>query len=317
MRCTASSEVKKTYGIIITLKNIIDYHMNNQAIKKTLEAITPIIDKIVEPDIRAAVEVLLNLVEMLANENEKNKSLIQNLKDEINQLKGEQGKPEIRPQKKNNSDNHSSEEDRKKRKKKKKKKSRNKKKDTIKVDRTIVVKMDKDELPPDAEKKGYKSIVFQDIKVITDNIKFQREVYYSPSLKKTFIADLPQGYDGEFGPGIKALTISLYHDSNMTEPALERFFNTCGISISKATISRILTDKHENFHQEKEDIFDAGLQGSYQQTDDTSARVNGKNNHVHMFCNPFFTAYFTRPKKDRLTLLEILCQGELKFSLNR
>ena len=103
----------------------------------------------------------------------------------------------------------------------------------------------------------------------------------------------------------------------MTEPALHDFFTTCGIVISKATISRMLTDNHEIFHQEKEDIINAGLKFPYQQTDDTSARVNGKNHYVHILCNPFYTAFFTRPKKNRLTLLEILCRDELKFTLNQ
>ncbi len=289
--------------------------MNRDEIKKSLEAITGLFDRIVEPDIRAAIAVLLNLVETLANENEALRKTIQDSKDEINILKGEQGKPKIGPQKKDN--NHSSEEERKKRRNKAKKNKRAKKKNSIKPNRNVICKLDITQLPPDAQRKGYKPLVIQDLKIITDNIEFQREAYYSPSLKKTFIADLPEGYDGEFGPGIKALVVSLYHNSNMTQPALKDFFTTCGIIISKTTISRMLTDKHEMFHQEKEEIIDAGLQAPYQQTDDTSARENGKNHYVHILCNPFYTAFFTRPKKDRLTLLEILCRDELKFSLNQ
>jgi hypothetical protein len=44
--------------------------------------------------------------------------------------------------------------------------------------------------------------------------------------------------------------------------------------------------------------------------DDTSARVNGKNYYAHILCNEFYTAYFTRQNKDRMTILEILFQGE-------
>ncbi len=290
--------------------------MDAKEVKKILEHITGVMDRIVEPDIRAAFEVLLNLVEVLVNENQQLRQTIQELKDEINRLKGEQGKPKIRPQTSNSKDNHSSEKDRKKRSKKNKKKSRAKKKDTIKANRSVVCTIDKNKLPPDAQRKGYKPIIIQDLKITTDNVEFQREVYYSPVLNKTFIADLPTGYDGEFGPGLKSLVVALYHDSNMTQPALYNFLDTCGVFISKATISRMLTDDHEVFHQEKEAIVDAGLQAPYQQTDDTTARVNGKNHYVHILCNPFYTAYFTRPKKDRMTLLEILCRGELKFSFN-
>lgn len=54
----------------------------------------------------------------------------------------------------------------------------------------------------------------------------------------------------------------------------------------------------------------------YQQVDDTGSRVNGENYYTHVFCNLFFTAYFTRKNKDRLTLLDILCRGELKYAFN-
>jgi hypothetical protein len=291
--------------------------MNSKTVKKILEPITGLLDKIVEPDIRAAVAILLNLVESLANENEELRQIIQDLRDEINILKGEQGKPKIRSQKNKEKDDHSSEDERNSRKKKTKKKTMDNKKEKIKSDRSVICEIDTSQLPPDAQRKGYKPIVIQDLKIVTDNIEFKREVYYSPSLKKTFIADLPRGYEGQFGPGIKVLVISLYHNSNMTQPALSDFFETFGIFISEGTISTMLTDKHEHFHQEKEDIFDAGLKAPYQQTDDTSGRVDGTNHHVHVFCNEFYMAFFTRPKKDRLTLLEILCRGELKFSLDQ
>jgi hypothetical protein len=48
--------------------------------------------------------------------------------------------------------------------------------------------------------------------------------------------------------------------------------------------------------------------------DDTGARVNGKNYYAHILCNEFYTAYFTRPQKDRLTILEILTQGNMNFT---
>ena len=36
-----------------------------------------------------------------------------------------------------------------------------------------------------------------------------------------------------------------------------------------------------------------------------------------MLCHDFFTAYFTCPRKDRLTLLDLLCRGKLKFKLDQ
>lgn len=140
--------------------------MDNPSIKKSLEAICTIADKIADSDIRKAFDMLFNLVEVLVSENEKHLKTIQKQQDEINHLKGEQGKPKIRPQK--GDDNHSSEDDRKKREKKQKKKPRKKKQDTVKVDRTVTCTIDRDMLPPDAERKGYKPIVIQGKPSATD-----------------------------------------------------------------------------------------------------------------------------------------------------
>ncbi len=90
----------------------------------------------------------------------------------------------------------------------------------------------------------------------------------------------------------------------MTEPAIERFLKASGIDISAATISRMIMDESSAFHQEKAAIVNAGLQTTdYQHIDDTGAKVNGKNAYTHVLCSPYYTAYFTRPYKDRLTIL--------------
>jgi len=181
------------------------------------------------------------------------------------------------------------------------------------------VEIDKTTLPYDVQFKGYDYRIVQDLIVTTNNIEFKLPMYYSASLKKTFIAPMPAEYKGsEFGPGLKSLVITLYRDSGMTIPAIERFLKTFGTQISRSTISRILIEKHDDFHKEKEDIFNAGMKaGLYQQTDDTGCRVNGENYYTHIFCNQLFTAYFTRKNKNRLTLLDIICCGTLKYAFNQ
>lgn len=70
-------------------------------------------------------------------------------------------------------------------------------------------------------------------------------------------------------------------------------------------------------HQEKKDIVDAGIASTdCQHLDDTGSRVNGKNYHTHILCNPFYTAFFTLPKRDRLAVLEVLSNGNLLFCIN-
>jgi len=46
-------------------------------------------------------------------------------------------------------------------------------------------------------------------------------------------------------------------------------------------------------------------------------RLDGQNQHCHVVCNPVYTAYHTRPSKDRLSVLDVLRNGrERKFRLN-
>ena len=131
------------------------------------------------------------------------------------------------------------------------------------------------------------------------------------------MAPLPPGYHGQFSPEIKALVMDLYQNGGMTEPAIERFLKTHGVYISSGKISSIITNDVALFHQEKKDIVDAGLlSANYQHLDDTGARVNGKNHHTHILCNPFFTAFTTLPTRDRLAVIEVLSNGALKFCIN-
>ena len=258
---------------------------------------------------------LLNIIEAQAKEINELRAQLQNLRDEINRLKGEQGKPDIKPNKKNKEHNDvSSEKERKKNKPwKKRKKNQN-----IKIDDTRKCRVDKDKLPDDAQFKGYKDVIVQGLKIESNNILFKKEIYYSPSLNKTYIADLPDDYDGGFDSTIKSLIIILKNVCNVSEPKILDFLTNVGVNISAGSISNILIKDNEQFHEEKTEIVNAGLESTeYQQTDDTKARVNGKNHHSHILCNPYYTAYTTKENKSRLAVLEVLKNGNpLQYCLN-
>ena len=260
-----------------------------------------------------ALPILFQLVERLSQENEKLKENNQKLRDEISLLKGEQGKPKIRGNKKPGKD-ISSEKERKKREKKKKKKSKAKK-HKIKINRTEICKVDQSRLPKDAVFKGYESVVVQEILIKTDNIEYKKEVFYSATEQKTYVGQLPVGITGEFGPGVRSLVCTLKHVGNMSEPKILELLENCGIFISQSTISRILTNDESGFNKEKEDIFHAALKATpFHQIDDTTVRVNGKNQYSQILCNPYYMAFFTVPYKNRLTILDIfLCGRERRY----
>lgn len=88
---------------------------------------------------------------------------MQKLRDEINQLKGEQCKPKIAGSKKNK--DISSEDERKRLDPPKEKKSKAKI-PKIKIDCTEVCKVNPSILPEDAQFKGHKSVIVQEISII-------------------------------------------------------------------------------------------------------------------------------------------------------
>ena len=268
---------------------------------------------ILEEKTRELVKGLLNFIEQLSSSLREARAEIQRLRDENNCLKGEQGKPEIKANVEGEAaKDHSSEKERKKARKRQEKK----KTASIVIDREEVLKVDQAVLPADAIFKGYEENVVQDILLKTDNVRFLKEKYYSPSLGCTYLAELPTGYGGQFGPGIKALSIALYHGGLMSEPKIIEFFENVGIQISKGTLSNLLIKGHEEFHAEKEAVYEAGLASSfYHHLDDTPTRFNGRNNYCHVICNLLYTAYFTRAGKDRLSVLDVLRQGRKRIYL--
>jgi hypothetical protein len=266
--------------------------------------------------LRRDMRKLFNLVESMASEIVLLRAENQGLKNEISRLKGEQGTPTIRPQTKGGDISSEAERQKIKNKMKAQRRKSKAKKHKIKINRTIKLGIPKSKLPADAQFKGYESVVVQDLVIKTDNILFKKAVFYSRSERQTYRAVLPQGYEGEFGPSVRSLVISLAANSAMTQPAIVSFLNTHGIFISAATVARILSNGLDPvFHAEKADIIRAGMASSdYAHIDDTRARVMGQNHYTHVVCNPYFTAYVALPRKDRMTIIEILSQSkELTF----
>jgi hypothetical protein len=264
-----------------------------------------------DPEARRIVEMLANLLEQSLTDIDTLRAENQRLKDEINRLKGEQGKPNIKPNKPGSGDpgqeDHSSEA----RRHKPGVWNKGKKNDPIVVDRTQVLPIDEATLPADAVFKGYEELLVQNLRLKTDNILFRRAKYYSPSTHKTYLAPLPPGYEGGVGPDLKALALSLHHLGNLSQPALLTFLTHAGIKVSAGWLSDFLTHDQEGFHQEKQAIGLAGLASSaWQQTDDTATRVNGVNQHCHVVGNPLYTTYTTLASKDRRAVLTALCNGQ-------
>jgi len=253
---------------------------------------------------RKLVQQLLNVLEDVMADLRAAQAENQRLRDELNRLKGEQGAPAIKPNTPQPlPKNHSSEQERRK----PKTWSKDRKTDRIALDREQVVQIDPTHLPPDAVFKGYEDVVVQDVLFRTDNVLFHKEKFYSPSQHQTYLASLPQGYRGQFGPGLKSLALVFYFGAQMSEPKVAELLRSVGVRISDGQVSNLLIKDQTAFHGEKAALYQAGLASSpWQHLDDTSTRVNGQNGYCHIVCNPLYTAYFTTAAKDRLTIIDVL-----------
>ncbi len=268
-----------------------------------------------------AVEKLLNMVEALCSDRKELADEIERLRKQLDKKK----KPKTTGDSKQDNDlssrndsDHSSDKRRKQGDKKPRKQRDRRSFKDLTIHETIECPVDPDVLPPDAVRVEDEVVVVQDIEIKPRNIRFKRSVYYSAREKKHFRGPLPVGYDiGDFGANLRALILSLKYCGNMSEPKIREFLENFDVQISAGSVSNILTKTADDFEQEFDDIVRAGLASTpYQQTDDTSARVHGEFWHTHILCNPYYVAYFTRPRKDRLTVLEVLQNtSDLRFRL--
>ena len=294
--------------------------MKTTDLSETIKGIQADLDQIKDPVSQNLINLLLNLVEGLYAENIQLKEEVQALKDEINRLKGEQGKPNFPSKTKADGDISSDSElkeaegssaekaskegfrlngrtleqlkeqaippsilDQLAPLKKEEytsevdfivaveviigkefsdkyrdlllkharyyRRNRSSKIKDMQIDREEICLVDPNVLPEDAICKGYEPKTVQDLQIKTDNVRFQREVFYSPSLRKTYLGKLPSGYDGgDYGSSIKAHILTFYHHGNMSIPKIVDLLESYRVQISSTYISRLLTKGVSVFH---------------------------------------------------------------------
>jgi len=256
------------------------------------------------------LESSLHRIDLLQAEN-------QALQDEINRLKGEQGKPAIKPPAPKK-DYSSRQHYRRSPKKGKEKGSKNARL-RVAITRTEKLVVEQQSLPKDAVFKGYEQVIVQEVIFRPEVICFQKEKFYSPSEQMTYLAKLPEGFEGQFGPGLIALVLQLYYQAGLSEPKLHQLLTTFGFLVSPAQISKWLIERYQPiFGAEKQEVTKAGLASTtYHHFDHTGTRGRGQNLACHILCNPYYTTFTTLEKKDRLSVLRVLLgEAELGFIYN-
>jgi hypothetical protein len=264
-----------------------------------------------DDSLKNTFELMLNLIEDLQQEALKLKEINQALRDEINQLKGEQGKPTIKPSTKTDSRDISSQG----KERENKKHIKQAKKEHIQIHQTIEVLIDKQALVQDAKLKYWDDVITQDIVFEVKNTCYKLAVYYSASLGKTFRAKAPD--DASYhSKNLQSFIITLNKVLDVTESKILTLLKSIGVKISTGSISNILLKYTDIAQLEKQEILKAGLASSYVQTDITGARVCGKNKYSNIITNPFFTSYTTTSGKSHLDVLAAFQGLDNKEKLN-
>ncbi len=265
--------------------------------------------KLSKNEMARAIMVMRNKVEEQMQENSELRDEVQKLKNKVNNLKGEKGKPDIKPPKDDDNSDDSSSENGKRNKNKNKNNRNGDKKNKIKITRTVETKIDKSKLPKDVQYKGTREIVVQDIKVELDNIKFVIPIYYSPSKGKSYEGEIPSEYNGsEFGPGIWSLLKQLHFEGRITQNVLWEMLKGMGVKISEGQVDRMIQgDRDIDLVKEMEATKDTAIsKQKFSQIDDTGARVDGKNGATIAVVNDYMSYFITNPSKNRLSAIDAL-----------
>jgi hypothetical protein len=158
--------------------------------------------------------------------------------------------------------------------------------------------------------KGFVRHVAQELVVRRETVAFLREKLYSPSQGKTWLAPLPPGFKGGFGPGLRGFCLQMAYGANVSFGQIHSFLTQHGIGISRGKVSGLLTRDLDALHGEAAEVLRAGLESSaWQGMDVTATPLGGEWRACHILSNPAYTAYRTAKRQTRMEILATLRGG--------
>lgn len=255
------------------------------------------------------VVVLLRIIQLL-------REWVQALADEVAQLKGEKAKPKIKPSRLEQGTPN--EEEKKKDEGKRPGSAKRSKTGELKIHETVVVPVK--DVPPGSTFKGYENYTVQGLVIEPHNTLLRRQRWQTPD-GRSIVAPLPENVrildGGHFDLSFIRFALYQYHHAHVTQPLLLEQLRELGFDISSGQLNRIITEGHEGFHSEKDEILRAGLEvSSYVNVDDTGARHQGKNGYCLYIGNELFAWFQSTNSKSRINFLGILRAGHEDFWVN-
>ena len=248
---------------------------------------------------------LLNRVDQLTIAHMSLQEQLAEAKDEINRLKGEQGRPRFPKRRKSP------------KLKAKRRGSKPAQKDSASdesatppaTDACVSVDLPPANLPADAVFKGYRSVYQHDIKLARHNTEYKIARWYSPAQGKVYESSLPPGAVAGIGSSLRSFIQILHHGGDMTHRKIGELLDHLGIELSSGAISELLT-RSDWVEAEYEALLQTSLgESPYVQMDSTASRQQGKGMHTQVMCGEFFSLFSTQQGRSRADVYAAL-QGQ-------
>lgn len=186
-------------------------------------------------------------------------------------------------------------------------KGERRRRNSLAVDAEETVRLDRTNLPDDVVAKGFEPYLVQDIVFARRNILLRREKLYSPSTGRTYLAPLPSGVRGGWGPGLRSFTLEMVYGANLSLPQMHDLLRRRGIPVAKGTLVNRLTAELDAWQIEAHEVLEAGLRSSpWQQLDVTATPVGGDWQACLTLGNPIYQYFRTAPTQNRVSLVTTL-----------
>ena len=239
---------------------------------------------------------------------------IRELRDEIAVLKGQKGRPVMKPSRMDKETDKDGQPGGK---------GRGKRPDSgqpakaarldIHEERTMAVI----DVPDGSRFLAHRTFTVQDLRIGAHNTRFLLERWATPD-GRVLTAACPAELCGlHFGPSLRAFILYQHHHCHVTQPKLHEQLREWGLDLSVGQIDALLASGQDAFSAEKSSLLKTGLAVSSAITvDDSGARHQGKNGYVTVVSGPTFAWFGSADNKSRIGFLTHLHDGQPSYALN-
>ena len=241
---------------------------------------------------------------------------IRELRDEIAVLKGQKGRPVMKPSRMDketdkDKDDQTGSGGRGKR------RNTGQPAKTARLDIHEERTMAANDVPEGSRFLGHRAFTVQDLRIGPHNTRFLLERWATPD-GRVLTAGCPPEFCGlHFGPGLRAFILYQHHHCHVTQPKLHEQLLEWGLDLSVGQIDTLLASGQESFSAEKSSLLKAGLAVSSAVTvDDSGARHQGQNGYVTVVSGPTFAWFGSADNKSRIGFLTHLHDGQPSYVLN-